>query len=90
MAPFSGRITLDTHCLSVILVRLLKYSESTPYIPQSFWTFISRGHSQTPGMTYPEPLFQRSLIYGDAVFNVQYFMDHSKLVIISDGVYLDV
>ncbi len=41
--------------------RLLKYSQSTPYIPQSRGIFKAGGHPQTPGRKYPAPLFQQSL-----------------------------
>ena len=39
---------------------MLKYSQSTPYIPQSWGTFEAGGHHQTPGRKYPAPSFQRS------------------------------
>ena len=41
--------------------RLLKYSQSTPYITQDWGIFIAGGHPQTPGSKYPAPLFQWSL-----------------------------
>ena len=45
------------------LERVLKYSQSTPYIPQPWGTFKARGHPQNPGRKYPAPLFQWSLDY---------------------------
>jgi len=61
-AAKGGGYILSTSLLLCIFKRLLKKSESTPCIPQSWGTFKAGGHPQTPGPDYiGAPLFQQPL-----------------------------
>ena len=49
--------------LSIIFIEIAEITLINPLVPQSWGTFESGGHPQSPDRKYPVPLFNQTSIY---------------------------